>query len=144
MALPGANGESYRDPHNGNDGGGERTMATSVMTDDQLSAAQCRQLLASSRFGRIAVCMGGLPAIVPVRYTVDGSAILVTIDGPPRLHEAVDGHVIALQVDAVDPASGRGWSVHAIGVAAASSVVPSGRRVMRLVPEVLAGTDLAL
>jgi nitroimidazol reductase NimA-like FMN-containing flavoprotein (pyridoxamine 5'-phosphate oxidase superfamily) len=43
---------------------------------DELSPAECWQLLASQPVGRVAVIVGHYPVVFPVNYTVDDKTIL--------------------------------------------------------------------
>ena len=82
-----------------------------------LDDAECRQLLATARLGRLGFTDGALPAIVPVAVAVhDGSAFIPTPHGG-SLVSAVRGAVVALQVDSYRDVIGTGWTVTAVGPA---------------------------
>lgn len=83
----------------------------------ELDDAECRQLLATARLGRLGFTDGALPAIVPVAVAVhDGSAFIPTPHGG-SLMSAVRGAVVALQVDSYRDIIGTGWTVTAVGPA---------------------------
>jgi len=83
----------------------------------ELSASECRELLASAVVGRFVFTIGALPAVVPVAFAIDGGTAVCRTSATSRLARAADGGVIALQADRIDPARRSGWSVVATGVA---------------------------
>jgi nitroimidazol reductase NimA-like FMN-containing flavoprotein (pyridoxamine 5'-phosphate oxidase superfamily) len=84
-----------------------------------LSEAECRRLLAATCFGRVAISVGALPAILPVNYgLLDGDIIFRTADGS-KFRAALDRAVVAFEIDANDPAEQTGWSVLVVGHAVA-------------------------
>ena len=76
----------------------------------ELDAGECRSLLGTHGVGRIAVSTGSGPVVVPVNYSVvDGAIVFRTAPGTtPSL--AV-GRRVAFEVDRIDDAFSRGWSV---------------------------------
>lgn len=83
---------------------------------EQLDEDECRARLADAHVGRVALSIGALPAIVPVRYRVDGDDIVFeAASGTPLMAGA--RHVLAFEADEIDPGTGWGWAVHAVGVA---------------------------
>ena len=77
---------------------------------EQLLDHACWQLVRSVPVGRLAVVVDGAPEIFPVNHLVDHAAILFrTADGTKL--SAADGHRVAFEVDGVDHATGRAWSV---------------------------------
>ncbi len=120
-----------------------------------LDEAQCKELLATKRVGRVGITIGGLPVILPVNFVyVDGDVVFRPGEGS-KLHAASDRTVIAFEVDAYDTDERTGWSVLAIGRSSIiddeseraaidqHEVVPfaTGRRdaYVRLHPEMLTG-----
>ncbi len=86
------------------------------MSDLQdLSYAQCRGLLAGGVVGRIALCTPDGPRILPVNYSVVGEAVVFRTSayGVVAAHDW--SSPIAFEVDHVDYAEQRGWSVVATG-----------------------------
>ncbi|MCP8707853.1 DUF1918 domain-containing protein [Streptomyces thermocarboxydus] len=84
---------------------------------DDLDDDECRRLLSTHGVGRVAVTApDGHPAVVPVNYeVVDGAIVFRT--RPGSLPAAAAGKEVAFQVDHVDEAMSRGWSVLAVGPA---------------------------
>ena len=80
-----------------------------------LTEDQCRQLLAGGQVGRVGVTMGALPAIFPVNYlVVDGAIVFRTTPGT-KLSAAMEGAVVAFEVDDYQLTDRSGWSVLAVG-----------------------------
>ncbi len=118
-----------------------------ILTEDQ-----CLELLEEEELGRLGVSVGALPAIFPVTYRMSaGDIVFRTGDGLKR-RAAIEGNVVGFEVDHIDPLTGTGWSVLAVGVAkeiaddrsdAATSVQPwaGGDRthVIRIHPELISG-----
>ena len=53
--------------------------------------------------------------IMPVEYVYEDGVIIFRTEHDTKLHAAVHGAVLAFEVDAFDPGSGIGWSVHVLG-----------------------------
>ncbi|MFI0504311.1 pyridoxamine 5'-phosphate oxidase family protein [Streptomyces albogriseolus] len=82
-----------------------------------LGPEECRQLLSTHGVGRVAVTTpGGRPAVVPVNYEVVDEAIVFRTK-PGSVPAAAAGNEVAFEVDHVDEALSRGWSVLAVGPA---------------------------
>lgn len=82
-----------------------------------LSRAECLELLARKRLGRVAVSMGALPVVVPVNYALlDGDVVFRTGTGT-KLDAAVTNMVVAFEVDDADDVDRSGWSVLVTGIA---------------------------
>ncbi|QNE73379.1 helix-turn-helix domain-containing protein [Streptomyces finlayi] len=106
-----------------------------------LDREECWALLGTHGVGRVGVATGEGPAIVPVNYVVnDGSVAFRTAAGalPAR---TVD-HEIAFEVDRIDEAFSRGWSVLVVG-RAREVTDPAAQRVLteRAPTEPWAGGD---
>lgn len=82
-----------------------------------LDVQQCWGLLARDTVGRIGYVRGDRPVIVPVNYVISGNDVLLRTDPGSALALAVDGHVVALEVDRIDRATHVGWSVLVQGTA---------------------------
>jgi uncharacterized protein len=82
-----------------------------------LSPAQCHDLLLRSTVGRVAVTVAALPAIFPVNYGVLNGQIIFRTGEGTKLQAALEGAVVAFQVDHFDEPTASGWSVMAIGLA---------------------------
>jgi uncharacterized protein len=81
----------------------------------EISADECRRLLATQDMGRLAVVRDGQPEIFPVNYAVDGGDIVFRTDAGTKLDLATMGWV-AFEVDYFDPVSLKGWDVQARGL----------------------------
>ena len=81
----------------------------------ELSYGKCRELLGANVFGRVGVCTPQAPVILPVNYSVVGEAIIfrTTPYGVVANHDW--GARIAFEIDYVDYADHKGWSVLAVG-----------------------------
>ncbi len=120
-----------------------------------LTEDEARTLLTSAEVGRVGVTIGGLPAIFPVNYRVIDDAIVFRTSPGSKLSAALEGSVVAFEVDDYDLADQTGWSVLAVGVAEvvhdldmtgkvlAAGLVPlaDGRRkfIVRMEPTFLSG-----
>ncbi len=76
----------------------------------RLLPAECHRLIAAGGIGRIGFCTTSGPAVLPVNFAVvAGTIVIRTAEGT-----AVDGHAeeqVAFEVDHIDEALSRGWSV---------------------------------
>lgn len=109
---PGAHGGPVRTGQ----GHGRRGHAWQGQLED-LTRAQCLRLLGQSTLGRVVYTDGALPAVTPVPYVLDGSAIVFRAGADTRLAAGTDGAVVAFEADSIDPQSVTGWSVVVLGVA---------------------------
>ena len=82
-----------------------------------LDRAECLQLLALRRFGRLGLTSGALPTILPVNYWFDGSSIYVRTSPGSKLDAALRGAVVAFEVDDIEPMEHAGWGVVVTGIA---------------------------
>ncbi len=80
-----------------------------------LTESECRDLLRSATFGRVGMTSGGLPAILPVRYSYDDGAITFGTGDGSKFRAAQSGDVLAFEIDSYDFETGAGWSVLALG-----------------------------
>jgi nitroimidazol reductase NimA-like FMN-containing flavoprotein (pyridoxamine 5'-phosphate oxidase superfamily) len=92
-------------------------METDLAGLEVLDRGTCLQLLAGAERGRIAVNLGALPMILPVRYVVDEDRVLMSVTVGSALDRATDGSVVAVQVEGTDELSEQEWSVCAVGTA---------------------------
>jgi hypothetical protein len=83
-----------------------------------LDRARCFELLRSAEVGRIAVTDEGLPVILPVSYAMLGDDIVFCTGAGAKAKAAIEGDVVAFEVDHVDVERQAGWSVCVVGVAA--------------------------
>ncbi|MEU1269820.1 pyridoxamine 5'-phosphate oxidase family protein [Streptomyces sp. NPDC005799] len=125
----------------------------------ELERPECLRLLAKVPVGRIVHTRQALPAVLPVNFTLDGDgAVLLRTSAASELARAVDGVVVAFEVDEVDAATHSGWSVVVTGPAMVvtdpaeherlirtgpRSWVPSPQEVfVRIEPELVTGREL--
>ena len=86
-------------------------------TVEELTVPACWELLASTRVGRLAVCMSGLPGIFPVNFVVDEQTIVFRTAPGTKLSALKNSHV-AFEIDDYDPDDGHASSVIVEGRAA--------------------------
>ncbi|MDI9885109.1 pyridoxamine 5'-phosphate oxidase family protein [Streptomyces sp. HNM0645] len=99
----------------------------------ELDESECRSLLSGHGVGRIGVLTPEGPAVVPVNYVVDGTDIAFrTALGKVPAFAA--GSEVAFEVDRIDDAFSRGWSVLAVGTARAVTEEAAVRRLTELAP----------
>lgn len=84
---------------------------------EELDREECLRLLASVPVGRIVFTMGGMPAVQPVNFVVDGERVLFRTREGSKLVAIRAGTVVAFEADEIDSVSGSGWSVTIIGEA---------------------------
>jgi len=98
-----------------------------------LPREECLRLLASHRFGRLAVAMD-VPVIRPVNYVFDErsqSVAFRTADGS-KFHAMLINGNAAFEIDGVDLDSRTGWSVIIVGMAEEVTKTSELRRLERL------------
>ncbi len=95
---------------------------------DVLSSDECRERLAHSQLGRVAVSINAMPVILPVLYCLHDDAIWFFTEPGTKLHAAATDAVIAFEVDHLGEEGG--WSVLVIG---RSEEVRDQSRIDRLV-----------
>ncbi|MFF4507346.1 helix-turn-helix domain-containing protein [Streptomyces sp. NPDC001401] len=76
----------------------------------ELSVPECRALLSTHGVGRIAVPTASGPVVVPVNYSVVDGAIVFRTE-PGSTPAQASGCQVAFEVDRIDDAFSRGWSV---------------------------------
>jgi nitroimidazol reductase NimA-like FMN-containing flavoprotein (pyridoxamine 5'-phosphate oxidase superfamily) len=72
---------------------------------------ECLLLLRHARTGRLGFVHAGEPEVLPVLFGLDHDAPVFRTTWGSKLDAAAAGHVVALEVDAVDRATSRAWSV---------------------------------
>jgi uncharacterized protein len=82
-----------------------------------LSPAECIELLAQERFGRVGVSVAALPVILPVNYTLFGGSVLFRTVAGTKLAAATRRAVVAFEVDSYRDDGRAGWSVLVVGEA---------------------------
>lgn len=81
----------------------------------ELSAEECRELLAGQQVGRVAYVAGDGPRIVPVNFVFHEGHIEFRTTSYSELATYAPGHPVAFEVDALEPEHASGWSVLATG-----------------------------
>jgi uncharacterized protein len=84
---------------------------------EALSEEECFDLLHRESFGRVALAIGGVPAVFPVNYRAFDRAIYFKSGPGVKLQAAIDASVVAFEIDGIEPRYHHGWSVLAVGVA---------------------------
>lgn len=84
---------------------------------EKLGRAECLRLLTTAPVGRVVFTTGGLPAVEPVSFLVDGGRVLFRTREDSKLATVGDGAVVAFQADHLELASRSGWSVTVVGEA---------------------------
>jgi nitroimidazol reductase NimA-like FMN-containing flavoprotein (pyridoxamine 5'-phosphate oxidase superfamily) len=82
----------------------------------ELDRAECLELLASHKVGRVAVTIDGQPHIVPVNYAADPAGNVTFRTGPDTVLVKVDLERVAFEIDGIDEPRRCGWSVCVHGV----------------------------
>jgi nitroimidazol reductase NimA-like FMN-containing flavoprotein (pyridoxamine 5'-phosphate oxidase superfamily) len=82
---------------------------------EELSYEKCRELLAAGVVGRIGFVVGDQPHVVPVNYATVGEAVVVRTTPYSLLGREAAGTKVAFEVDHLDYADQKGWSVLALG-----------------------------
>lgn len=82
-----------------------------------LDETECRRLLGTLEVGRVAVTIAALPAIFPVTFRFADDRVLFYTGEGTKLTAALHKAVVAFEVDALDPETRSGWSVHVLGIA---------------------------
>ncbi|CAL9283218.1 MULTISPECIES: pyridoxamine 5'-phosphate oxidase family protein [Streptomyces] len=125
----------------------------------ELGRQECLRRLAKVPVGRIVYTRQALPAVLPVNFGLDGEgAVVLRTSAASELVRAIDGAVVAFEVDDVDAVRYSGWSVIVTGTAVvvtdpaeherlartvAASWVPSPQGVfVRIEPELVTGREL--
>ena len=81
---------------------------------EMLGRDECLQLLGKETVGRIGLSLRGLPAVVPVNFSMLDEYILVHTRQDAKLSAAVSGQVVSFEVDDL-PSLDDGWSVLVTG-----------------------------
>ncbi|MFJ9006183.1 pyridoxamine 5'-phosphate oxidase family protein [Streptomyces canus] len=125
----------------------------------ELGRQECLRLMAKAPIGRIVYTRRALPAVLPVNFSLDGDgAILLRTSAASDLVRAIDGAVVAFEVDDVNAARNCGWSVVVTGTSTLVtdpaeherlartgpvSWVPAPQEVfVRIEPELVTGREL--
>lgn len=92
---------------------------------NELTRADCLDLVRTVSVGRVGLTLGALPLIVPVGFVVDDHHnIVFGTDDRHHLHPALDGTVVAFETGSYSPVAGPPWSVLVQGVTELHPVRP--------------------
>jgi nitroimidazol reductase NimA-like FMN-containing flavoprotein (pyridoxamine 5'-phosphate oxidase superfamily) len=80
-----------------------------------LSEAQCLELIATVRLGRIAFTEGALPAVQPVAFALSDGEVFIPTHRNNKVAIASRGAVVAFEVDDFDALARTGWNVTVVG-----------------------------
>ena len=85
-------------------------------TVEEISPADCLELLRTSAVGRVGGTVAGHPFVLPVNYAVDGDQVVFKTAAGTKLSGSSFARV-AFEIDGFDAKSRTGWSVVVEGVA---------------------------
>jgi nitroimidazol reductase NimA-like FMN-containing flavoprotein (pyridoxamine 5'-phosphate oxidase superfamily) len=77
----------------------------------ELDSAECLELLAARRVGRVAYCDDLGPVVPPVNYALDQGTILIQISPHSTLASHLRASAASFQIDEFDDYTQTGWSV---------------------------------
>ncbi|AVH54729.1 MULTISPECIES: pyridoxamine 5'-phosphate oxidase family protein [Streptomyces] len=100
----------------------------------ELDRRECMRLLTQVPVGRIVHTREALPAVLPVNFALDEGAVVVRTSAASELVRAVDGAVVAFEVDEVDATAQSGWSVVVTGPATVVAEPAEHERLLRTGP----------
>ncbi|GAA2435251.1 pyridoxamine 5'-phosphate oxidase family protein [Streptomyces macrosporus] len=101
----------------------------------ELARRECLRLLPQVPLGRVVYTENALPAVLPVHFLVDHDhAVVLRTSAASRMARAVDGGVVAFEVDSFDEATRSGWSVVVTGRAALVTDPDEAERLARRGP----------
>jgi uncharacterized protein len=76
---------------------------------------ECLTALGTVDVGRVAVTIGALPAIRPIRYAIHGGHAVFRANPLSRLRAAAEDQIVAFQADHAGLPNGVGWTVDVRG-----------------------------
>ncbi|MEU6380768.1 pyridoxamine 5'-phosphate oxidase family protein [Streptomyces sp. NPDC046909] len=100
----------------------------------ELDRQECLNLLARPSVGRIVHTHQALPAVLPVNFGLDDSAVVLRTSAASELARAIDGVVVGFEADEVDAVAQSGWSVVVTGRAAVVTDPAEHERLCRVGP----------
>jgi uncharacterized protein len=77
----------------------------------ELTRAECFELLATEQLGRVAVIDDRGPVMFPVHFVIDRHTVVFRTGTGTKLSAASLGRRVSFEVDRADPATRTGWSV---------------------------------
>jgi nitroimidazol reductase NimA-like FMN-containing flavoprotein (pyridoxamine 5'-phosphate oxidase superfamily) len=112
---------------------GTATDALGAGELEEISEADCWQLLGSREVGRLVEIVGHYPLVFPVSYALDYWSILCRTGAGTKLH-LIHRSNVTFEVDSVDSVQRTGWSVMVKGVAQVLGIERSPAPVSRADP----------
>ena len=97
-----------------------------------LSTSECETLLRAGVAGRVALATPNGPHIIPVNYSIVDGAVVIRTSPYSVLGTYGRDTTLAFEVDQLDPARHRGWSVVARGRAEAVHDIDEIERIRRV------------
>jgi uncharacterized protein len=110
-----------------------------------LDEPQCLRLLATASVGRVVYTVGALPAVLPTRFRLDSSGVLLRATAGSDLVRAVSGCLVAFEAGEVRSSDGGGWTVTVLGRAevtedpAGPDAAPAGHVTVLIPAELVTG-----
>jgi uncharacterized protein len=109
-------------------------------------------MLSTQSFGRLALSVAALPAIIPVQYYVDGEEVAICLGHHELPRRSFKDAIVAFSSDFLDFTTRSGWSVQLQGRmtvppqpgAPTDCGSPTAGQIVRLAPEILKGYRLSL
>jgi uncharacterized protein len=77
----------------------------------ELTRAECFELLAVEHIGRVAVADEYGPVVFPVNFLLDRYTVVFRTEPGTKLHAATRGSRVCFEADGTDAAARTGWSV---------------------------------
>jgi uncharacterized protein len=77
----------------------------------ELTKAECFELLAGEHLGRVAVADDRGPVVFPVNFVLDRYTVVFRTEEGTKLHAAIRGSRVCFEADRTDQAARTGWSV---------------------------------
>jgi len=77
----------------------------------ELTKAECFELLAGEHLGRVAVADDHGPVVFPVNFVLDRHTVVFRTEEGTKLHAAIRGSRVCFEADRTDQAARTGWSV---------------------------------
>jgi uncharacterized protein len=83
----------------------------------ELGRAECLELLRRAHIARVVLSIRCVPVALPVNAAVQDESVIFSTDSGSKLTAAVEGQVVSVEADDIDPTYRTGWSVLLTGKA---------------------------
>jgi len=93
----------------------EMQVRGSQFSSIEMDREQSLAYLRTARIGRVVLSVKCLPVALPVNLAVYGDDVLFVSDSGAKVNAAIEGQVISVEADDVDPQYCTGWSVLVTG-----------------------------